>query len=304
MQVSLANKEDRQYCSSFNTSAIAPVLRRGPYFKFSLPLAAFQCPAGYGLDRMNQVRMLTWCNRTHDFNCSLHCDGNSPSCFPFGWNVVPLNKVRKEQAHDVTCLQGQRVRQLEVMVPDTWFTAPCKIGLLATQKRSLPAQVTFSSNARGNVSYCLSMIQLVANPADGSSLATALPATSASGASFGTPVAAPAAAPVAAPVTDAAGAAGDGAAAAAGGAARPQVMDYAPVRGPVDPERTTVRASAGSGVDDYQYSPVAVAAAQPPPVQWAEPGANPSQGDSSEAYQQGPPRRPRRRPAPGDFSGF
>ena len=173
-------------------------------------------------------------------------------------------------------------------MPDLCLHCLSTNGLLTGSPR---AQVTFASNARGNVSYCLSMIQLVANPADGSSLTTPLPATSASGASFGTPVAAPAAAPVtgAAPVTDAAGAA----------AAVPQVMDAAPVRGPVDPERTTVRANAGGGVDDYQYSPVAV---QPPPVQWAGPrAADTGQGDGGEAYQQGPPRRPRRRPAPGDF---
>ncbi|KAK9839232.1 hypothetical protein WJX81_002973 [Elliptochloris bilobata] len=84
LTVTLGNKGARQYCSSFNTSAIAPVNRRGNYFKFSLPLAAFQCPSGYGLERLDQV--------------------------------------------------------------------------------------TFASNARGNVSYCLSMIALVANPADGSSL--------------------------------------------------------------------------------------------------------------------------------------
>lgn len=55
LQVTVGNKENREFCSSFNTTAIAPVDRRGPYFKFSLPLAAFQCPRGYGLDRMNQV---------------------------------------------------------------------------------------------------------------------------------------------------------------------------------------------------------------------------------------------------------
>ena len=61
-QVTVGNKENREFCSSFNTTAIAPVDRRGPYFKFSLPLAAFQCPAGYGLDRMNQVGTQAWCS--------------------------------------------------------------------------------------------------------------------------------------------------------------------------------------------------------------------------------------------------
>lgn len=57
VQVTLGNKEARQFCSSFNTSALAPVNRQNTYFKFSIPLSAFHCPAGYGLDRMDQVSL-------------------------------------------------------------------------------------------------------------------------------------------------------------------------------------------------------------------------------------------------------
>ncbi len=57
--MTLGNKEARQFCSSFNTSALAPVTRQNTYFKFSIPLSAFRCPAGYGLDRMDQVCVLS-----------------------------------------------------------------------------------------------------------------------------------------------------------------------------------------------------------------------------------------------------
>jgi hypothetical protein len=189
-QVSIGNKEARQYCSAFNTSTIAPVNRQNNYFKFSIPLAAFRCPAGYGLDRADQV--------------------------------------------------------------------------------------TFASAARGNVSYCLSEIGLVAAPVDGSSLTSAAGV----GAAFaGSPAAAPGAAPAAAP-------------------AAPAVLDQeGPSRDAVQ-DRTTVRAVNGGGVDDYQYSPAGVndIPPAPVPVQTAAPV-----NDGGDGYYDDRPRRPRgprRRPQP------
>ncbi len=184
--MSIGNKEARQFCSAFNTSTIAPVNRQNNYFKFSIPLAAFRCPAGYGLDRADQV--------------------------------------------------------------------------------------TFASAARGNVSYCLSEIGLVAAPVDGSSLTSAAGV----GAAFaGSPAAAPAAAPAA-----------------------PAVLDQeGPSRAAVQ-DRTTVRAVNGGGVDDYQYSPAGVDYTQPPPapVQTAAPVDNGGDGYYDERPRR--PRGPRRRPQP------